>query len=185
MMKSWYGVSVGAGRRVGGRDVAGQRPLADDVGERRVGVGGQEDQVVDVAALERVQQLDALVRVALPAVVRQAVELLDRVLVHDHLPPRVRVLDRVAGSGGAAASPRKVRWGLLILFLHGLRDRLGERGDQDARTGCGWSAARSGRGPAGRCRGCRRRPFAEALALRKERSSRKNSSRFLPQRKVR
>src|SRR5439155_16118240 len=70
-------------------------PVAEHlVLDRRVGVGGQEDHVLDVVVLDEVQELVALRCVPLPAVVRQAPELLDRVLVRDELELRGRVQER-------------------------------------------------------------------------------------------
>ena len=48
-------------------------------------VGREEDGVRDVA-YEEVNQIESLGRVALPAVVGERIELLDRDLVDDHLP---------------------------------------------------------------------------------------------------
>ena len=80
--------------------------------------------------------------------------------------------------------PRKVRWGLLILFLHACETGWASDGIRTAnRLRVVWGAvgARSG----SPVEGLSQTPLSEAFAARKERSSRKKSSRFLPQRKVR
>src|SRR3954451_7855984 len=80
--------------------------------------------------------------------------------------------------------PSIVRFGLLIVSRHDCEtgwDSDGTRAANTFRTLCGAVGARSGWPVSGLSHAW----FAEALALRKERSSRKNSSRFLPQRSVR
>src|SRR5438477_5659651 len=82
--------------------------------------------------------------------------------------------------------PRKVRFGSLILFLQAwetgvLRPVAGSTAPKAFRTFCGAVGARSG----WPVLGLSQTWFAEALALLKERSSRKNTWRFLPQRKLR
>ena len=64
--------------------------MPDQVG---VSVGGEEDDVLH--AREVVEELRPLGGIALPAVVGQLVELLDRNLVDDDLPGRVRGPDRL------------------------------------------------------------------------------------------
>src|SRR6476619_3781223 len=84
----------------------------------------------------------------------------------------------------SCALPRKVRWGLLILFLQAWETgwaREGMTAANRARVADGAVGARSGSPVAG----LSQTPLSEAFALRNERSSRKKSSRFLPHRKVR
>ena len=82
------------------------------------------------------------------------------------------------------ALPRKVRLGLLSLSLQACETGWESEGMTAANTLrvlCGAVGARSGWPVSG----LSQMPPADALALRKERSSRKNISRFLPQRKLR
>src|SRR5262245_57276863 len=80
--------------------------------------------------------------------------------------------------------PRNVRFGLFIVSRHCCETGLASDGtstENAFRTFCGAVGARSG-WPVD---GLSQTWFAEALALRKERSSRKKISRFLPHRSVR
>src|SRR4051794_39966259 len=80
--------------------------------------------------------------------------------------------------------PRKVRSGLLILSLHALEtgwDSDGVTSENSVRVDCGAVGARSGLCVCGLSHTCP----SSALALRNERSSRKKTWRFLPQRKER
>src|SRR5436190_8303105 len=84
----------------------------------------------------------------------------------------------------SCALPRKVLFGLLIASLHCWETGWlseGMRKANRARVAGGAVGARSG-WPVW---GLSQTPFADAFALRNERSSRKNTCRFLPQRKVR
>src|SRR5262249_15618140 len=81
--------------------------------------------------------------------------------------------------------PSIVRFGLLIASRHACETGLASEGtsaEKTLRTLCGAVGARSGSPGVD---GLSQTPLAEALALRNERSSRKKSSRFLPQRSVR
>ena len=80
--------------------------------------------------------------------------------------------------------PSIVRFGLLIVFRQACETGCESDGTSAAnalRVFCGAVGARSGWPVCG----LSQTPFADALALRNERSSRKKSSRFLPQRTVR
>src|SRR4051794_27230193 len=82
--------------------------------------------------------------------------------------------------------PRKVRLGLRIAARQAgetgwLSPVAGRAAPNTVRVDCGAVGARSRRWVCGLLQ----TPPADALAERKERSSRKNSSRFLPQRKLR
>ena len=85
----------------------------------------------------------------------------------------------------AGALPSIVRFGSLIASRQACGDRVARATGSSAanalRVRCGAVGARSGAPVAG----LSQTPFAEALALRNERSSRKKISRFLPQRKLR
>src|SRR2546423_10886854 len=80
--------------------------------------------------------------------------------------------------------PSIVRWGLLMASRHACDtgcDSDGVIAAKLLRVLCGAVGARSADPGVD---GLSQTPFADALALRNERSSRKNSSRFLPQRSV-
>ncbi len=90
----------------------------------RVRVRRQHDDVADV--LQRLSTRVALARVALPAVVREGVQLQQRHLVHDHLERRRRGAHRLEeGRELACAEHRPVGSGDLVEAR--LRHRLGQR----------------------------------------------------------
>src|SRR6185295_5401921 len=123
-------VPVRGGRRgrvrsVSGRDVTLKGPVADHIRERGMSIRGQEHEVLDVGVLQLMEQPDALGRVALPAIVGQGIELLNRRLVHDDLPVRCRTLDGVEEPGQLRPAEERVV-PAVDRVLTGLRDRIGE-----------------------------------------------------------
>src|SRR5215212_2816567 len=97
-----------------------------------------------------------------------------------------RAVERETAFSNAASCrlPRKVRFGSLIAAVHAGEtgcDSDGVTAENSVRVDCGAVGARSGRPVCGLSHTW----LASAFALRNERWSRKNASRFLPQRKDR